>query len=117
MAKQPLSHLFSIFSIALWGDFGPLTIYKNKKGRVVWFAKTWPHKPASPLQAIQRQKMRDAAIAWHALTPAAQAEWERATKRASLCLHGYDLFVHHELTPDTRAIQTLERQTNTNLLP
>lgn len=117
MAKQPLRALFSIFGFVIWGDFGPLTMYRNKKARVVAFAKTWPHKPASPAQVIQRAKMSEAAAAWQTLTPAEQYQWNLATRRASLCCHGFDLFTHWHMTGDTTAIRTLERQTRTTLLP
>lgn len=117
MAKQPLTNLYSVFGFLIWGDLGPVTMYRNKKGRIVAFSKTWPKKPASPEQQIQRQRFTDAAAAWRALTAAARQQWELATRRASLCMHGYDLFVHWHTSQDDEAIQTLQRQTGTTLLP
>ncbi len=117
MAKQPLRALLSIFGFVVWGDLGPLTLYRNKKARIVAFAKTWPHKPASPAQVIQRTRMIEAAQAWQNLSADEQFQWNVATRRACLCAHGYDLFCHWHMTQDTLAIRTLERQTRTTLLP
>jgi len=116
MPHQNLERLYSSLGFVVWGDLGPVTLYRNKRGKVVFFAKTWPHKPGSPAQLAQREKFIQAAAAWHALTSVARAEWEQATRRASLCLTGYDLFLHWSLTADDRAIRTLEHQTATKLL-
>jgi len=117
MAHQVLDRPFSLYGFLISGDLADLTTYKSRRGKIVTFAKTWPKKPATPAQEAQRQRFRDAAQAWQALTPAARAQWELATLRASLCLNGYDLFVHWHTTQDELAIRTLERQTHTQLLP
>lgn len=116
MPHQTLDHLFTCLGFVIWGDLGPTTIYRNHKGKVVFFAKTWPHKPASPAQTVQRQKFIDAAAAWQNLARNARAQWNLATRRASLCCHGYDLYVHWHLTHDDATIRTLERQTGTQML-
>jgi hypothetical protein len=117
MAHQPQHDLLTVLGWVQWGDLGALTLYRNRRGKMVAYAKTWPHKPPSPLQTIQRQRITDAAAAWQALTADQRAQWELATKRASLAMCGYCLWVAHQLTPDAKAIETLERQTNTELLP
>jgi len=117
MPHQNPRALFTCLGFVIWGDLGPTTIYRNKQGKVVFFDKTWPHKPPSPAQVDQRARITAAAAAWQTLTPAARSNWERATRKASLCCHGYDLFVHWTLTKDDAAIETLERQTGFPLLP
>jgi len=117
MPHQNVERLYSTLGFVVWGDLGPVTIYRNKRGKIVFFAKTWPHKPPSPAQLAQREKFTQAATAWQALTSVTRAEWEEATRRASLCMNGYDLFVHWSLTADDQAIRTLEHQTSTTLLP
>jgi hypothetical protein len=117
MPHQNAKRLFTCLGFVIWGDLGPTTIYRNKRGKVVFFAKTWPHKPPSPAQTVQRQRFIAAAIAWQTLTPSQRDEWHEATRRASLCMHGYDLFVHWFLSQDDAAIRTLQRQTGTTLLP
>ena len=116
MAHTTLDHLFTCFGFVIWGDLGPTTIYRSKRGTVVFFDKTWPHKPPSPEQIVQRARFIEAAAAWQSLSPPARVQWDLATRRASLCCHGYNLFVHWYLTADSAAIRTLERQTNTTLL-
>jgi len=116
MPHQTLDHLFTCLGFVIWGDLGPTTIYRNKRGLVVFFNKTWPDKPPSPKQIVQRARFCEAAEAWHTLMVPERAEWHKATRRASLCCHGYDLFVHWYLTGDSTAIHTLERQTGTTLL-
>lgn len=117
MVRQTKTHLFSWLGFVAWGDLGPTTIYRNKKGKMVAFSKTWPEKPPSPDQVVNRQKFIDAAIAWQALTPAKRAQWHLAARRASLCMHGYDLYVSWHTTGNDSDIDTLERQTNTDLIP
>jgi len=117
MAHQPSRALLSILGTVAWGDLGPLTMYRSKRKKLVAFAKTWPTGDPSPEQTKLRDAFRAAAIAWQALTDAARAQWELATKRASLCMHGYDLWVHWRLIGDDHAIEALERITGTTLLP
>jgi hypothetical protein len=109
--------LYTVLGSVIWGDLGPVTIYRDKQGKVVAYAKTYPAKPPSPAQIAQRQAISDAAAAWQSLTPENRAQWELASRRGSLCLNGYALFVHWTLTQDTQAIRTLERQTHTTLIP
>ena len=121
-SKRPMAHttdraLLFFLGFVEWGDLGILTIYRNRKGKMVAFSKTWPDKPASPLQVIQRQRMSDAAIAWQALTPGDRREWETASIKAGLCATGYNIFVHWQMLGDDSFIKTLERQTGTTLRP
>jgi len=117
MAHQPSRALLSVLGVVVWGDIGPLTLYRSKQGNLVAFKKTWPKEPASPEQKILRDKFVAAAAAWKALTNHQRAQWELATNRTSLCMHGYNLFVHHQLVADDQAIRAIERQSDTTLLP
>ena len=117
MAHQSIDHLYCALGFVIWGDLGHLTIYRNKRGLVTWFEKTWPHKSPSPAQILQRAKFIEAAAAWQALTFLERRQWNLATARASLCMTGYDLFIHWRLSGDSAAIATLENQTRTSLLP
>lgn len=53
---------------------------------------------------------------WQLLNAPDKRNWELAARRASLCMHGYDLWQHYCMTHDNSAIRTLEHQTDTNLL-
>jgi len=117
MAHQPPNKLLSFLGYVYWGDIAELTLYCSKRGRIVFFKKTYPKKPASPLQQAQRDRLTAAAVAWRALTEDQRKEWNLATRRASLTMHGYDLFVHWQLIHDDKAIEAVQRQTKTNLIP
>lgn len=117
MAHQPAERLFSLFGFVIWGDFADLTMYRSQRGKVVVFPKTYPGSPGSPLQQAQRNRLKAAAADWVALTEDQRSQWDLASRRASLCSTGYNLYLHWKLTGDDSAIQTLERQTRTTLLP
>lgn len=108
--------LVNFLGTVIWGDLADFTLYRCK-GRLIMFPKTRPEKPPSILQTYQRQKFTAAYQQWNALTPDQRAAWETATRRLSLCMHGYDLWMHWQLTQDTSAIRTIERQTGLTLLP
>lgn len=115
MAQQTPENLFTLMGLLIGGDFGPLTFYKNKRGRLVWFPKAPPDKPPSPKQTTQRNKFRLAARAWRTLTPYQRAQWELASRRASLCMTGYDCFLHFKLKPNPLQQNYLASVTDTVL--
>ena len=117
MPAQPRHPLLSLLGFVYWGDFAELTMYRSKRGRLVIFSKTRPDKPITQLQGDQRERLYEASQAWNALSDAERSAWEAASKKASLCMTGYNVFVYWHLTRDTGAIQTLERQTGQDLLP
>jgi len=112
-----LRNLLSVLGLVTWGDIGPLTCYRNKRGNLVFYAKAPPTSPASPAQQIYRDRWRAAATAWNGLTPDARARWELASKRASLYITGYNLFVHYHTTGDAGAVHTIEGITGLDLIP
>lgn len=116
MAFEPIPGLSLYLGLVAWGDIGETTVYKTKRGKVVWLKKTYPDKPASPKQLARRAIWSAAAAAWKALTATQRNQWELASRRASLCMHGFDLWMHWSLTGDDAAMETLERQTHTTLL-
>ncbi len=115
MAQQVPEDLFHLMGMYVTGDWGPLTFYTSRRGKVVWFPKSPPLSPPSPWQTSQRNTFRLAALWWSTLTSAERTDYELASKRASLCMTGYNLFVHFKTTNDDAAQKTLERQTNTVL--
>jgi hypothetical protein len=117
MAHQTQNRLFSLFGLVIWGDFADLTMYRSKRGTLVIFKKTWPDEPPSIRQLYDQAKFKAAAADWQTLTTAQRTQWHLASRRASLCMHGYNLYVHWHTTRDDSAIQTLQRQTHTTLLP
>lgn len=116
MAQQ-LRNLLSFLGHITWGDLGPLTIYRNKRGRMVAFTKAPPLSPPSDRQIANRDLWRCAAEAWSRQDRDRQKRWERASKRQSLCITGYNLWIYWYTTCDHEAIRTLEQQTGLDLLP
>lgn len=97
------------------GDLDGLTYYVNKRGNVTWFAKAPPAKPPTRKQTFQRNAFRLVAELWNQQSDAQQAAYDSITRRASLCMTGYNLFVHVELTNDQDTLRTLERQTDVTI--
>jgi len=112
-----IGRLFNYFGTIIWGDLGPVTIYRSKRGKLVSFAKTWPKEGPTPEQLEYRQKFIDAAAAWQALNKEQREQWELASLRASLTMTGYNLWVHYQIAADIDAIRTIQRQTQTDLVP
>lgn len=113
----PTTHILSYLGLRPTGDLGPLTAYTSKRGKHVWFLKAPPTCPPTVWQTRQRNKFRLAARAWRALSDAERNEWHRAETRGKLNITAYNLYVYWTLTRDDRAICTIARQTDTNLIP
>lgn len=116
MAQQTPEALWSLLGTLAWGDIGPLTFYRNRWGRITVFGKTWPTGIPTARQLQQRFRLTVIASLWRNLDFDQKAQWNLAARRASLCLTGYNLFVHYHYTKDDNAIRTLEHQTHTTLL-
>jgi len=117
VALQPARNVLSCLGLVYSGDIGQLTVYRSKRGKLVVFKKTWPKEAPSAEQTALRAAFTAAASAWQSLSVGLRAQWELATRRTSLCMHGYNLFVHHQLEGDDQAIRAIERQSHTSLLP
>jgi len=98
------------------GDLGALTVYTSATGKLIIFPRAPPLNPPSIEQIYQRQLVVAAARAWNELTTAEKSNWEKAAKRASLKITGYNLFTYWSITHDSAPIQTIEAQTGISLL-
>lgn len=108
--------LLTFLGLLPFGDLAGLTCYTSKQRKTVWFVKSPPTSPASDAQRLQRARFTAAARAWQNLRPQDQADWHLTARRAGLCMHGYDLWVHWQIIRDIQSIRTLERQTGVLLL-
>ena len=115
--QQPAKNLIHLFGFVAWGDFGPLTMYRSARGRIVAYPKSPPTKPPTPWQISQREAFRAAARLWAIFAPSLKPNWERAAKRLSLKCTGYNLFLFFILKEGEAYIRTLERQSALQLLP
>jgi hypothetical protein len=110
MAHQREGRFFNLFGILVWGDLGPLTLYRNRRKKIVVFKKTIPRAPPSAEQKIQRQNFRYATIAWKQLPIEKKRIYKIAAQRVSLCMTGYNLFILHRLSKDPVPVETVFRQ-------
>ena len=110
------TNLFAIMGWRVQGDIGPFTCYTSKRRDFVFFMKAPPDKPPSELQKKARQLFRMAALAWRGSTGIQKAKWELATKRLSLRLTGYNLFVWYYMKRDRAIIATIEQQSGVTLI-
>lgn len=115
MAFQPQPKLFNVMGFNATGDLGGFTLYTNKKGKLVWFIKAPPTTPPTYYQDIKRNYFRRAAAAWARMPDELKKRWEQVTKRLSLRLTGYDLWVFWYTCSDDLALRTLQRQSEINL--
>lgn len=117
MAKSNSSLLIARVAMQIAGDWGPLTTYTSRRGQIVVFPKAPPTSPPSPRQLTERQRFRNAAAAWWALTAAKRDAWLLAARRAHLSIGGYNLWLWYLNNPqDTSIIRTVERQSGISLL-
>ena len=99
------------------GDLGPLTIYTNKRGRIVAYPKAPPKEPPTYWQKRMRNRFRLSGNAWRNTPKAKQKQWQLAAHRTGAAITGYNLFLYYQLTNDLATIQTIQRQTFTTLIP
>ena len=114
---EPTSKILCLLGLRPTGDLGPLTAYTSMRGRVVWFLKAPPTTPPTPWQVRQRNAFRLAARAWTLLTPTARKQWLLAAERGRLMLTGYNLWIFWCLKRDAAIIRTIQRHTDTTLIP
>lgn len=113
--SQPRGFILANICFKAQGDVGPLTCYTNNK-QIVMFLKAWLRDPASPKQIAHRNRIRAAAKNWNAAPPAVKKAYERMTKKLSLYLNGYNVWVCMSMNRLAReAMPTLERQSGETL--
>ena len=97
-----------VLGIRFWGDMGPLTMYNSRRKNMVIYAKAPPKCVASLGQIRNRHLFRCAGIAWGILTEREKADWERAAKKLSLGITGYNLWtftIHKKNLQIARAVE------------
>jgi hypothetical protein len=99
------------------GDLGPITLYTDQRGDVVFYPRIPAMEPPTWRQLNQRTRWIAAAAGWQGLLPSVKEEWELATKRLSLRLTGYNLWVYFRVTSDFDTIRQIERESGLALLP
>ncbi|MBW8018017.1 MAG: hypothetical protein FVQ82_17750 [Planctomycetes bacterium] len=93
-----------------WGDIGPFTVYNSRRKKSVIYAKAPPKCVPSLGQKRNRLLFKCAGIAWGRLTEREKADWERATKKVSLGITGYNLWTFTIKSKDTAIARAVEVQ-------
>jgi hypothetical protein len=114
---QTIKKYLPFMGFLAWGDLAGLTMYVNRRRNLVVYPKSPPDKPPSAAQTVYRNMMRNAAAEWKNWDSPLKANWDRACRRLSLKLHGFDLWVYWYFKCDRPTIATIERQSNLQLLP
>lgn len=110
------TNLLAIMGWRVQGDIGPWTCYTSKRRKFVFFLKAPPDKPPSEWQRSRRHLFKMAASGWRGLSDETKATWELATKRLSLRLTGYNLWIWWYWKQDRAAIATIEQQSGLTLI-
>ena len=115
--KSTLVKYLNFLGLQVQGDIDGITCYRSSRGALIWFPRAPPKKPASPLQIWQREKWRGILDDWLELPAATRANWMLITERATLSLHGLNLYIWWRCSEDDSIIETLQRHTGINVLP
>lgn len=75
------------------GDVGPFTMYTSQRNLPVMYPRAPALNPPTPQQLYIRQRFKDAATGWKALTAAQRQEWEKATKLLRMGITGWNFWV------------------------
>jgi len=109
--------LFALLGFNCTGDVGPWTIYTSKRRQLVIGPRTPAMNPPTVTQTIMRNRWRTAAAWWPRLPPGHRELWEEASRRTSLGITGYNLWIWWYAHQDRATIATIERQSGVELLP
>jgi hypothetical protein len=109
--------ILALLGFSCTGDLGPWTLYTSARHQIVFYPRVPALNPASPLQTVMRDRWRQAAATWRMLTDTDRTNWEEASKRASLKITGYNLWVYYSTSNDRAAVDTIARQSGLPLLP
>ncbi len=108
--------LFKCLGLRAQGDIGGLTLYRSKRGKLIFYAKQYPTHPASYQKERVQNRFKLAAASWKQLTTQVRDLWSRVARVLSLGCTGYNLWVFWTIRHDRAAIRTLEHQSGLTLI-
>jgi hypothetical protein len=115
MAAQTSTALHQLLGLVIWGDIGPLTMYRSRQGRLVIFKKTWPDKPATPPQLACRDSMSLCGRAWRNMPAHQRFLWHCVSSKCQMLGHGYNLWVHWRFKQKLAFLKTAQHQAGIEL--
>lgn len=107
--------ILAMLGFSCTGDLGPWTLYTSDRHQIVYYPRMPALNPPSPKQLTQRASITAAAASWRALSNADRTAYETASRRASLKITGYNLWVYLKLTDRRDVVDTIARQTGVTL--
>jgi len=115
MKKTPPPRWAPFLGLIYWGDLAQTTTYRDKRGRIIWFPKTYPKDPPTPAQLACRQTMKDAAQSWHSLTQQQRQAYAQAINKLSLTMSPFSLHFTLSLPHKRHYKRTIEQQSGVKL--
>lgn len=108
--------ILAMLGFSATGDLGPWTLYTSERHQIVFYPRVPALNPPSVLQLIMRSRFTLAAQTWQMLTAQQRADWEKATRKLSMKITGYNLWVYWSTTSDKATLHTIERQAGLDLI-
>ena len=102
--KTTMEHVVKWLGVDLSGDLGDWTIYRTRRGKIVFFPRSPPKEPASPKQIAQRLRFSTSMANWVATSATVKSQWEQVTLRLSVCATGHNLYLSCAMNPDRRQV-------------
>jgi hypothetical protein len=115
MAVQTDTRMHHFFGLVMWGDLGPLTMYRSHRGRLVIFKKTWPDTPPTPRQVAARESMTACGRSWRGLSESDRQQWQATARQLSLPCSGYNLWVAWRFGQRLDKLRTIINQSGRHL--
>jgi hypothetical protein len=112
---ESIERFIPFLGLYVAGDLGPLTIYTNKRGKIVWYPRSPPKEPPTSAQLLQRQRFAYAQHLWSTQSKQVKADWETAMKRMALDMTGQNAFMSISLRNDHDAVARINHRTGLNL--
>lgn len=102
---------YAVLGARLAGDLGGVTCYTDRFGRKTVYPIAPPKHLPSPQQIETRSRFRQAQQLYMALSAGEKHNLEEATRAASLCLTGQNLFISACLKGMNEQMQKIGEQT------
>ncbi len=106
---------WNLIGLAVSGDVGDVTIYRNKNQKVVVFPKDMRQDKQSARRLEQQSRFRIAQSNWSALTNQEKQDLEKMSKILYLPATGQNVYISVQLRNDVEGYETLSRQSGVDL--
>lgn len=97
-----MARVVKLLGLDLSGDLGDWTIYRTRRGKIVYFPRSPPKEPASAKQLAQRLRFSTAMAHW--VADGSKHDWERVSLLLSVCATGHNLYLSCAMNPDRRQV-------------